>query len=293
MPDFESSLLRGGDQLHLHHGPIDLLISAETDPAKDRLIAYRAAATRFGGLLEEIVSELPILKQRLANGPVAVTGRVARRMREAVRPHAAGNFITPMAAVAGSVADEILEAITRSANVRRAYVNNGGDIAISLKGGQTYRTAIRMSCGAELARVAIEADQGIAGLATSGAGGRSFSLGAADSVTVFARSAAAADAAATLIANAVDLPGHPAISRRPAVELDPDTDLGDRMVVTRCGELADDEIREALSRGARLALGMAKSGLIVSAALYLKNASRLVGMREGLQTLEVQRGKYA
>ena len=293
MPDIESSLLRGGDQLHLHHGPIDLLISVETDPAEDRLIAYRAATMRFKGLLEEIVSELPLLKQRLANGPVALTGQVARRMQDAVRPHADGNFITPMAAVAGSVADEILESVTRSANVRRAYVNNGGDIAISLMGGQIYRTAIRMRCGAELARVAIEAGQGIGGFATSGAGGRSFTFGVADSVTVFASSAAAADASATLIANAVDLPGHPAIIRRPAVELDPNTDLGSRMVVTRCGKLADDDIQEALSRGARVALGMAKSGLIVSAALYLRGASRLVRMREGPQTLEVQRGKNA
>ena len=289
MTDFESNLLRNGDQLHLHHGPIDLLISAETDPAKDRLIAYRAATMRFKGLLEEIVSELPLLKRRPANGR-SPTGPVARRMWDAVHPHADGNFVTPMAAVAGSVADEILEAITHSANVRRAYVNNGGDIALALSNGQIFKTAIRMHGGSELARVAIKADQGVGGLATSGAGGRSFTLGIADSVTAFASSAAAADAAATLIANAVDLPGHPAIVRRSATELNPDSDLGKRMVVTRCGSLADDEIQEALSHGENSALGMAESGLIVSAALYLRGTSRFVGMGEGQQA---QRGKNA
>ena len=289
MTDFESNLLRGGDQLHLHHGPIDLLISAETDPAKDRLIAYRAAAMRFKGLLEEIVSELPLLKQRPAHSRFP-TGKVAKRMWDAVHPHADGNFITPMAAVAGSVADEVLEAIARSASVRRAYVNNGGDIALALADGRIFKTAIHTHSGTELARVAIEADQGIGGLATSGVGGRSLTLGIADSVTVFASSAAAADAAATLIANAVDLPEHPAIVRRPADELNPGSDLGKRMVVTQRGILADDEIQEALSYGENSALGMAESGLIVSAALYLRGVSRFVGMGEGQQA---QRGKNA
>ena len=64
------------------------------------------------------------------------------------------------------------------------------------------------------------------GIATSGWRGRSFSLGIADAVTVLADRAAAADAAATIIANAVDLPGHPAIVRVPACELAPDSDLG-------------------------------------------------------------------
>ena len=289
MTDFESNLLRGGNQLHLHHGPIDLLISAETDPAKDRLVAYRAAAMRFKGLLEEIVSELPLLKQQPAYSRFP-TGKVAKRMWNAVHPHADGNFITPMAAVAGSVADEVLEAIARSASLQRAYVNNGGDIALALADGRIFKTAIRTHGGTELARVAIEADQGIGGLATSGVGGRSFTLGIADSVTVFASSAAAADAAATLIANAVDLPEHPAIVRRPADELNPESDLGKRMVVTQRGILADDEIQEALSYGENSALGMAESGLIVSAALYLRGVSRFVGMGEGQQA---QRGKNA
>ena len=74
-----------------------------------------------------------------------------------------------------------------------------------------------------------------AGVATSGRHGRSFSLGIADAVTVLARTASQADAAATIIANAVDLPGHPAVRRMPANELQPDSDLGARPVTRDVG----------------------------------------------------------
>jgi uncharacterized protein len=74
--------------------------------------------------------------------------------------------------------------------------------------------------------IEITRDMPVRGIATSGRHGRSLSLGIADSVTVLAATAAAADAAATLIANAVDLPGHAAVRRAPACSLDPDSDLG-------------------------------------------------------------------
>ncbi len=53
-------------------------------------------------------------------------------MHAAVAPFAADHFITPMAAVAGSVAEEILGVMVREARLDRAYVNNGGDIALHL-----------------------------------------------------------------------------------------------------------------------------------------------------------------
>ena len=95
----------------------------------------------------------------------------------------------------------------------------------------------------------VDADDPSRGVATSGRHGRSFSLGIADAVTVLAKTAASADAAATIIANAVDLPGHPAIIRRPACELQPDSDLGPRLVTREVGELAGNEIEEALAAG--------------------------------------------
>lgn len=117
----------------------------------------------------------------------------------------------------------------------------------------------------------------VRGIATSGWRGRSHSLGIADAVTVLARTAAEADAAATLIANAVDLPGHPAIRRVPACELAPDSDLGDRPVTVDVGPLKPGETAEALGRGLALAEEFRQRGLIEAAALFLGGEMRFSG----------------
>ena len=119
-----------------------------------------------------------------------------------------------MAAVAGAVADEICAAMAAAGDLDRAYVNDGGDIALHLTPGTAITAAIAARAGLP-DRVTIAHADPVRGIATSGWRGRSFSLGIADAVTVLARTAAEADAAATLIANAVDLPGHPAVARAP------------------------------------------------------------------------------
>ncbi len=116
-------------------------------------------------------------------------------------------------------------------------MNNGGDIALHLTGAETFRLAVAAPDGTDLGRIAIGAGDPVRGIATSGQGGRSLSLGIAEAVTVLARSAAEADVAATLIANAVDLPGHPAIRREKASDVQPDSDLREHLVVTRVGAL--------------------------------------------------------
>jgi hypothetical protein len=120
-------------------------------------------------------------------------------------------------------------------------------------------------------------DMPVRGVATSGRHGRSLSLGIAESVTVLASSAAEADAAATLIANAVDLPGHPAVRREPARVLDPDSDLGDRMVTVDVGPLSCAEIDAALAAGAETAEDMIDNGLLHAAVLVLGRQVRLAG----------------
>ena len=158
-------------------------------------------------------------------------------MMAAVLPYASEFFITPMAAVAGAVADEILAAMLSSAQLSRAYVNNGGDIAMHLAPGEKF--VVGLVEGPDhpslFGTATLHACDPVRGIATSGWRGRSFSLGIADAVTVLADRAAAADAAATIIANAVDLPGHPAIIRVPARELAPDSDLGIRPVTQAVG----------------------------------------------------------
>ncbi|MFU8866095.1 MAG: UPF0280 family protein [Rhodobacterales bacterium] len=269
----QASLLPDG-RLHLHHGPIDLVIMAEERGEAARRIAYRAARDRFASVLDELVAELPLLRQPLGATP---QGSIARRMHRACTAAAQGDFITPMAAVAGSVADTVLAAMLAATPLRRAYVNNGGDIALHLAPGESYRAAIAGLDGQTHGHITLHADDGIGGIATSGQGGRSLSLGIATSVTVLAACAAQADAAATLIANAVDLPDHPAITRRPAQEVFPDSDLGARLVVTQVGPLSPADIALALSRGAARDRALQATGAIAAAALVLQGQGVTIG----------------
>jgi uncharacterized protein len=272
-----AALLPPGDRLHLQYGPIDLIIGVDPERDGGRQRAFSAAADRFDGLLEELVAELPLLRRDLRPDAERPSGSVAQRMHAATLPFCGETFLTRMAAVAGAVADEVLAAMVAAEPLRRAYVNNGGDIALHLTGNARFTTAMATETGQDLGRIALAAGDGIGGIATSGTGGRSHSLGIADSVTVLAASAAAADAAATLIANAVDLPGHPDIGRVPASEIQPDSDLGDRPVVTHVGVLTPQEISGALASGIELAAAMLRQNRLVGAALFLRGEQRLTG----------------
>ncbi|MQX36783.1 UPF0280 family protein [Roseospira navarrensis] len=327
-------LLPDGRRLHLQHGPIDLIVTAEGDPEAVRA-AYGRAVARFETLLDELVSEVPGLRTPLEPvGPCPLSGAVARRMWAAAAPFRAG-FVTPMAAVAGAVAETVLGAImgdqslTGRADAQqefllppagggweggdgahaspalqastpprpspvqgrggdrggphgltRAAVNNGGDIALWMAlDAPPWRIGVVVDPARPASPGALDIgpDSPVRGLATSGRHGRSLSRGIADSVTVAAPTAAAADVAATLIGNAVDLPGHPVVTRRPARALQPDSDLGDRPVTVAVGALAAAEVAQALDAGGAVAADCVDRGLIVGAVLVLAGRVRLVG----------------
>ena len=274
------ALLPDSKRLHLQDGPIDLIVEAKGNANAVRA-AYEAAARRFTGLLDELCEELAELRQAADQKRGTLKGVIARRMHAAVVPFAGDCFITPMAAVAGSVAEEILGAMLGAARLDRAYVNNGGDIALHLADGEQFMVGLidRPDSQGLMRTMVIGADDPIRGIATSGRHGRSFSLGVADAVTVLARTASQADAAATVIANAVDLPGHPAVVRISANELQPDSDLGARPVTREVGALSESEIEQALQAGADCARRLLASGLIEGAALRLKGETLLVGTR--------------
>jgi hypothetical protein len=272
-------LLADGRRLHLQDGPIDLIIGAK-GRAADIRVAYDAAAQRFTGLLDELCAELAELRKPADPLQCVLKGPVARRMHAAVAPFAADQFITPMAAVAGAVAEEILGAMMRDASLDRAYVNNGGDIALHLGNREQFTLGMmdRPDRFGVMRTMIVDADDAARGVATSGRHGRSFSLGIADSVTVLAHTASQADAAATVIANAVDLPGHPAVTRCPARDLQPDSDLGARLVTREVGRLSDHETERALDAGTRCARQLLRLGLIERAALYLQGEVATVGI---------------
>ncbi len=263
---------------HFQHGPIDIIAYAEGDPASVAQ-AHEAAWQRFSKILPELVDELAELRQ-----PVRSAGRlkgpIAQSMWQACKAclidSDANAFLTPMAAVAGSVAQE-LSACYQAPGIRRAWINNGGDIALHL----TENTAFSIGLFADVARLdeqqliagvqtdavfKVEHGMGIAGVATSGWRGRSFSLGIADSVTVFAASASQADAAATMIANAVNVVDA-RIKRQPASALKDDSDLGQQLVTVAVPDLSQDEIHEALEAGLKKAHTLKQNGLICACVL--------------------------
>ncbi len=274
--------LLSGRRWHFQHGPIDLVIGADGAPGvlDD---AHAAAWTRFTTLLGELVAELPLLRAPIEAGGemphCPLVGGVARRMWQACAPYRSG-FITPMAAVAGAVAEELIGCYRRP-GVTRAWVNDGGDIALHLGPDATLRVGLyadlarfdSAACVASLDGVLpldadfdITAGQPVRGIATSGWRGRSFSLGIADSVTVLASSAAAADAAATVIANAVDV-DDARIVRRPACEMKDDSDLGSLLVTIDVPRLEAPVLRRALAAGQRQAEALRQAGLIEAALL--------------------------
>jgi ApbE superfamily uncharacterized protein (UPF0280 family) len=284
-----------GERWHFQHGPIDLIIDVDVDggaagePKAGDTAVIEDCWRAFQGVLPALVAELPALRQA-AHGHPGVSGGIARRMLAACAPFAAERFITPMAAVAGAVADEVLGICARP-GVRRASINNGGDIALWLTAGSAYRVGIwsqveRLAPRAPAERppglpgsldalFAIDAASPVRGIATSGWRGRSQSLGIADSVTVLARSAAAADAAATLIANAVNCDA-PGIVRAPAVSVKDDSDLGERLVTVAVPPLPATAIAEALAQGRAEAVRWQQRGLIEGAVLFLQGHVEIV-----------------
>ncbi len=286
----QQSRLRDG-RLHLHDGPIDLIIEAFGEPlAVER--AYAAAWSRFTNILDELCSELILLRAHATATSARPTGVVARRMWDAVAHLSAARFITPMAAVAGAVAEEVLAAMTAAARLRRAYVNNGGDIALHLVGGESFTVGMvdRPDTPSLIGSAKVTGHDSVRGVATSGWRGRSFSLGIADAVTVLARTAAAADAAATLVANAVDLPGHPAIRRAPASSRDPQSDLGDRPVTINVDTLTKCDIDQALAAGLEEAERLRRAGALETAALQLRGRTLVYGLSDDRNFDDIQMG---
>ena len=270
------------NRLHLQHGPIDIIAHVDA-PEEVRKRLYTSASNRFSTVLVELVAEMDLLKHPWSADLPDPKGGIAQKMCFAVR--GSDIFVTPMAAVAGAVADEVLEAMLYEAKnpdpcleeIQRMYVNNGGDIAFWLNAGESFSIGVVDNPGIpELnARVSLAYESPVRGIATSGWRGRSQSLGIADAVTVLAGSAAIADAAATLIANDVNI-DYPGILKRPASEVKDESDLGMLPVTVDVPPLPVDQISEALKRGAQTAGNFIRTGKIEAAYLSLQKQTLVV-----------------
>ena len=261
---------------HFQHGPIDLVIGLDGDRNEVER-AIDDCWLLFADVLTRLVDELASLRSAWTPA-LRLHGPVAARMGHACAPFSrdCGLFITPMAAVAGAVADHLIAPLRRP-GIERAYINNGGDIALHLTPGRSFDVGVVANAymPALDGALRIDADAPVRGIATSGWRGRSFSLGIADSVTVLAVDAAAADAAATIIANHVDI-AHPSIRRAPADSLRDDTDLGSRLVTVDVPALPLDAVEIALDRGLVFAQHCHERGLIHAALLALQGRTRML-----------------
>jgi ApbE superfamily uncharacterized protein (UPF0280 family) len=256
------------NRLFLNHGPIDIVLEAF---GKDKPLAYEKAKKYFSTLLNELVLDMDLLKKEVVPHR-NFNNKISQSMQNATEKFYP-EFITPMAAVAGSVADNILNVLVKDTKLEKAYVNNGGDVSFYLTENQTVKSSL-----ASIPNIIAEIDykDKSRGIATSGWRGRSFSLGIADSVTVLADNAAMADAAATMIANSVNIKNHPSIIKKPAEEIYEDSDLKNLMVTVEVGDLKQSEIEDALRNGNEVGKTYLENGLINSALIELHNCFCIV-----------------
>jgi len=270
------------NRLYLQHGPIDLILHVDaSEEIRTRL--YSCAKKRFSTVLEELVAEMDLLKLPWSADQAAPSGRIAQKMFGAVFESAV--LVTPMAAVAGAVADDMLEnMLFESQNsdscvdhISRMYVNNGGDIAFWLNAGESFSIGIvdNLEIPELNTKTNLTYESPVRGIATSGWRGRSLSLGIADAVTVLASSATNADVAATLIANEVNV-DFPGIEKRPASEVKDESDLGMIPVTVAVPALPEDKISFALEQGAKTGMEFIKTGKIIAAYLSLQTKSLVI-----------------
>ena len=275
----------GNGRLYIDNGPVQMLVVAENN-GRHMMKEEEKAGMQVNNLLTRLVKELPTARRpwpELAGKKSfpGVLGKMVTAARETESPD-----MTPMCAVAGAFADMTADYIANR-GATRVMVNNGGDIAIRLKGAEQASLGVSNRVGSPpVWQIRLRADTGVGGVATSGLGGRSFTLGVADAVTVFAATASVADACATHIANTTGIDS-PHIHRRPAREIDPDTDIPELLVTTEVEPLTKMEIARALARAEERTRYLMGKGTILGAMIFVQGQHRFV-LPETLVPIRIQ-----
>ncbi len=231
-------------QVFFDYGPVSMVVSAQRNGAGDTELC-RSAFGVIDGCLKELRPVLEILRRYPGRvNPDELRGLpevMARAVIDTADP-----WLTPMAAVAGSVSDAVADYL-QSQGAEKVTANNGGDIALRLAPGQSLTLGVvyDLAGGAVDRAVRLTPESGVGGVATSGLGGRSLTTGIASGVTVFSARCAKADALATLLADRSYIQS-PAVHTVLAGELDPDSDIADQYVVTGVDTLTEAEREQAL-----------------------------------------------
>ncbi len=270
-------------------GPATIVLAGEKGGSTFPF-ARREVEAYVWQVLEEIREALPVLRQKAHRiKKIEYLPEPARRMISAVKAVDAST-LTPMAAVAGTVADLVKEHLSSLREIDLLSVNNGGDISIGNRSGRPMSIGIGdIGSGAPTPYVLKVEGPGSFGVATSGFGGRSFTLGLADTVSVVADSAALADAAATLIANRTSAEAT-GVVRRKARELDPLTDIPDELVTVARGCLDTEAVITAVTNGYEEAARLKSAGVIREAVVILKGRMMHTIDNKSTIILEVSHG---
>lgn len=252
-------------------GPTTLLLRAKKE-GRDISIERGFIEERVRKVLSDLREDLPVLKHKAYRiRKTKYLSYIGRKMVEAVKT-VDSLSLTPMASVAGSISDFLLEEILFYYDPDFVFVNNGGDISVYSKAGEEFRVGLmELGPSEEPSYVFRISGRSYIGIATSGLGGRSFTMGICDSVTVFAEKGSIADAAATYICNSTYLAGVP-VERIRAKEVDPLSDLGDEFVVIKRKRLLDENVLKALARGLEVARTMKERNIILDAFLTLEGS---------------------
>ena len=270
-------------------GPMRLAIRAWQNSRPQIALCRQAAEASFA-YLEAVAKHRAVLSDFPGNIKALPENELAQRMIESVR--AIGDMdLTPMAAVAGTIADAVADWLF-GRGLTKVVVDNGGDIAIRLAAGETATVGIRprIDC-LDISHIADLNDRRSSwGVTTSGRGGRSFTRGIASAVTVIAESASIADAAATAIANAcfvedssiVQMKAEAPAQKQIIEQMDPNTDLKGLAVTIDVGPLSIAKKIEAVQTALSKADTFCRKECIVGALIVLED---VFVMTEGAREL--------
>ena len=251
------------------YGPMHMFINV-FENGKPRVSLAEEGAHLAMNVLEDLARFLPVIKKKAEGLEVKeIFPDVVRRMIESTKKMGESD-LTPLAAVAGTASDVVADFIFSKGGTK-ILVDNGGDIAVRLREGEVARVGVKTEIDANQPAyvISIDSTMGIGGVATSGLGGRSFTKGIASAATILSETASLADAAATVIGNFTNIED-PNILRSLAEEIYPDSDIAGEWVTTRVGELSQEKIGEALSRGLLKAYSICERGLIHGALIALQ-----------------------
>ncbi len=249
-------------------GPMRLVISASGEQGPMPRMSVAAAEESFR-VLERVAAQRPLLGRGSRRAREGITEALALTMLESVL--AVGDRdLTPMAAVAGAIADHVADFLA-ALGAPRVTVDNGGDLAVRIAKGGPVRVGVRTDVRRREMSYAIALDPGPAtwGVATSGIGGRSLTRGVASSATVVAARSALADAAATSIANA-SMVEDDGIVQLPAEQVDPYTDIPGLPVTVGMDAMPEEKVALALARARAKAEELVKARVILGALVAVQ-----------------------